>query len=133
MLEKSILMIGTLAAIGAAAISGPARAEGIGLFAGVGAGVGVGLGFGVFGDDREAPGDMRRLPAGASVRYVGQPGWQRGMHGWVPGYPGSRVSVSDLGLPYAGPGRHTVCGWQDRYDRHERYAGSQRICWVEAR
>ena len=53
MFEKSILMIGTLAAIGAAVISGPARADGVGLFAGVG----VGLGFGVFGDGREAPGE----------------------------------------------------------------------------
>lgn len=129
MFQKSILVIGAMAAIGAAVISGPARADGIGIFAGVG----VGLGFGVFGDGREAPGDMRTLPAGASVRYVGRPGWQRGRNGWVPGRPGTRVAVSELGLPYAGPGRHTVCGWQDRYDRHERYAGSQRICWVEAR
>ncbi len=127
MFQKSILMIGAMAAIGAAVISGPARAEGIGLFAG------IGVGFGIFSDGREAPGDLRVLPAGASVRYVGQPGWQRGVNGRVPGYPGSRVAVSDLGLPYAGPTRHTVCGWQDRWDRHERYIGSQRVCWVEAR
>lgn len=124
MVQKSILVLGAFAAIAAATISAPARAEGFGLFAGIG----VGLGFG--DGDRPA---MRSLPAGASVRYVGSPGWQRGRNHWVAGYPGTRVAVRDLGFPYAGPNRHTVCGWQDRYDRHERYIGSQRICWVEAR
>jgi len=124
MVQKSILVLGAFAAIAAATISAPARAEGFGLFAGIG----VGLGFG--DGDRPA---MRSLPAGASVRYVGSPGRQRGRDHWVAGYPGTRVAVRDLGFPYAGPNRHTVCGWQDRYDRHERYIGSQRICWVEAR
>lgn len=126
MVQKSILVLGAFAAIAATTISVPARAEGFGLFAGVG--VGIGLGFG--GDDHAT---MRSIPVGRSVRYVGSPGWQRGRNHWVPGYPGTRVAVRDLGFPYPGPGRHTVCGWQDRFDRHERYIGSQRLCWVEAR
>ncbi|MCE1237103.1 MAG: hypothetical protein LWW93_12205 [Hyphomicrobiales bacterium] len=121
MFQKSILVIGAFAAIGASFLTTPARADGGGLFAAMG----------LF--EREAAGGMRSLPAGASVRYVGAPAWQRGRNGWVQGYPGTRVAVSDLGYPYAGPNRHTACGWQDRYDRHERYIGSQRICWVEAR
>ncbi len=102
-------------------MSVPARAEGFDLFAAVGL------------RDPEAAGGMRTLPAGASVRYVGAPAWQRGRNGWVPGRPGTRVAVADLGFAYAGPNRHTVCGWQDRFDRRERYIGSQRICWTEAR
>jgi hypothetical protein len=126
MIEKSILMIGAIAAIGATMLTAPARAEGIGHFAGIG----VGLGLDVGGSDRET---VRSVPAGATVRWVGAPGWQRGRNGRVYGWPGTRVAVRDLGFPDPGPNRHTVCGWQDRYDRHERWIGSRRICWVEAR
>lgn len=121
MFQKSILVIGAFAAIGASFMTVPARAEGFDIFK-------------VFGlHEPEAVGGMRSAPVGASVRHVGAPGWQRGRNGWVVGPPGTRVAVADLGFPYAGPNRHTVCGWQDRFDRRERYVGSQRICWTEAR
>lgn len=122
MFQKSILLIGAMATLGAALIGSPARAEGFGIFAGVG----VAFGFG------DGSSTMRSLPAGSSVRFVGVPGRQRPVQVYVPGRPGTRVATADL-FPDAGPGRRTVCAWQDRWDRHERYAGSQRLCWVEAR
>lgn len=56
------------------------------------------------------------------TRDYGSPGWQRPV-----------VIETAWALTAPGPGRHRVCGWQDLYDRHEAYAGSRRICWVEAR
>lgn len=130
MYRKSILAIGAIAIIGTLATAAPVRAEGIGLFASAGIGVGVGVGH----DDGFAwPWLRETRPAGTSLRYVGVPGYQRPVDVWVPGRPGRRVPVAALGLPYEGPDRKTVCGWQERYDRHEHYIGSQRICWIEAR
>lgn len=121
MFQKSILIIGTFATLGAALLTSSARAEGFGLFAGVG----VALGF-------DAPSTrIDSLPAGARVRWVGVPGWQSARTVRVPGWPGTRVAVSDLGQ--VGPDRHVVCAREDRFDRRERYRGSRPVCWVEAR
>ena len=120
MFQKSILVLGAIAAIGATMMSAPAKADGTGIFA-------------VFGLGTSDTPQMRSLPAGEAVRHVGAPGWQRGRGVRVPGWPGTRVAVADLGLPQVGPTRHTVCARQDGYDRHERYIGSRPICWTEAR
>ncbi len=128
MFQKSILAIGAIATLGALAMTVPAKAEGVGLFAGVGIDFGVGRGEGF-----AWPWSRPSVPAGRSLRHVGVPGYHKPVEVWVPGRPGTRVPVAALGFPYEGPDRKTVCGWQDRFDRHERYIGSQRICWVEAR
>ena len=120
MFQKSILVLGAIAAIGATVMSAPARAEATGIFAALGL-------------DTSDDARMRSLPAGASVRHVGAPGWQRGRTVRVPGRPGTRVAVAELGAPHVGPTRHTVCSRQDGYDRHERYIGSRPICWIETR
>lgn len=99
--------------------SAPAHAEQVGGY--VAAGVAGGLIGVVIGSDLLSRHDDRRIVDGPT-RWYGVPGYQR-----------PRVLYAGDGVPVAGPGRHVVCDWQDRYDRLERYIGSRRICWVEAR
>lgn len=117
MFDKSILSLGFAAAVVATLVAQPARAAPVGavVAAGfVGAVYGAGL---ASAATREEP--RRVLPGDWDY---GSPGWQRPrrVDAWTP-------------VAWAGPGRHRVCAWQDRYDRHERYVGSRRICWTEAR
>lgn len=76
------------------------------------------------------------LGAGLVSRHSDEGRWVEGapVHWYgVPGYQRAEVLPARVYMPGAGPGRHVVCGWQERYDRHEHYVGSRRICWVEAR
>lgn len=130
MFQKSILVIGAIATFGAVAMTIPAKADGFGVFASAGVRFDFGLGR---GEGFAWPWSRETVPAGRSVRYVGVPGYRKPVEVWAPGRPGTRVPVAALGFPHEGPGRKTVCGWQERYDRHETYVGSQRVCWVEAR
>lgn len=107
MFDKSIFALGLAVAVVTAVVSVPAKADtgfGVGVFAG------VSLGF------------------GASRIAEGYPVWDYG----VPGHQRPRAVTAWTPIAAAGPGRHRVCGWQNRYDRHENYVGSRRICWVEA-
>lgn len=88
-------------------LSTPVSAEPVSAFVAAGVVGGV-LGAGLASNHR----DDERRPEAASARFYGVPGYQRSS---------------------VGPGRHTVCAWQERYDRYEQYIGSRRICWVEAR
>lgn len=105
MFDRTILVVGLAVAVATAAIV-PAKAEPVGgiLAAGVvGAIFGAGIASTMRSDD-------------ADVTYVGPNAPRLGRY-----------------APYTpGPGRHVVCARQDRYDRYERYVGSQRVCWVEA-
>ena len=124
MLDKTIVSIGLAAALAAAGLSTPARAEPVaGLFA---AGfVGAVWGAGIVSMHHRR--DVRYLESAPEWDY-GVPGYQRPRPAYVPHAPAGYLLVEA-----PGPGRHRVCGWQDRYDRHERYVGSRRICWIEAR
>lgn len=105
---SSITKFAIVTALLGATIAGapkPASAEPVGAF------LAAGVVGGVLGAALASRHDEGRYLADAPVHYYGAPGYQR-------------ASV--------GPGRHTVCAWQERYDRHERYIGSRRICWVEA-
>ncbi|MDK9695107.1 MAG: hypothetical protein OEL76_01800 [Siculibacillus sp.] len=121
MLDKTIVSIGLAAALAAAAMTSQARAEPVaGIFA-----AGIVLGTGI------ASMHHRRDIHHSESAVV----WDHG----VPGYQRPRpLLVSHAPAGYAlveapGPGRHRVCARQDRYDRHEHYIGSRRICWIEAR
>ncbi len=100
-------VVATLVGASVASYSKPASAEPVAAFVAAGVVGGV-LGAGLASNHRD---DDRRLES-ASTRFYGVPGYQRAA---------------------VGPGRHTVCAWQERYDRYEQYIGSRRICWVEAR
>lgn len=118
MLDKSIVSLGLAAALVAVLMSQPAKAAPVGAVVAAGvAGVVVGAGLAA-----AAGRDDGRFVEGYPVWDYGTPGWQR-----------PRAAYGTMAVAAAGPGRHRVCGWQDRYDRHERYVGSRRICWVEAR
>ncbi len=108
-----------VAALSAASIvsSRPAAAEPVGALLAAGFVGGV-LGAGLASSHGR---DDGRWVEGAPVHWYGVPGYQR-----------SEVLPARVLMPGAGPGRHVVCGWQERYDRHEHYVGSRRICWVEA-
>ena len=112
-MDKSIFAFGLAVALTTAVAGGPARAEVVG---GVFAGVTLGFGFGAIHS--------------GGARYVeGYPVWDYG----VPGYQRPRPVTAWTPVAAAGPGRHRVCAWQERYDRHENYVGSRRVCWIEAR
>lgn len=113
MFDKSILTLGLVVAL-VTAVATPAKAaSGGGLFAGGFIGAVWGGGDATLGG---------RVVEGAPVWDYGSPGWQRP----VPLFPGEPVAIT-------GPGRKRVCARQDRYDGHENYVGSRRICWIEAR
>lgn len=117
MFDKSILTQGAAAALIAAVAAGPAKATPVGAVVAAGF-VGTVLGAGIASAAHRD-----------EVRYVeGHPVWDYG----VPAYQRPRPVVYGTPVAVAGPGRHRVCAWQERYDRHERYIGSRRICWVEA-
>jgi hypothetical protein len=117
MFDKTIVSIGLAAAV-AAALATPAKAEPVaGIFAAgfVGAVIGAGIASTARRDE---------------TRWVeGYPVWDYG----VPAYQRPRPVMYGTPVAVAGPGRHRVCAWQERYDRHEHYIGSRRICWIEAR
>ena len=118
MFNTSILSLGLAAALVATAMPVPAKANPVGAVIAAGA-IGVVVGAGLASATQRG-----------EDRFVEPyPVWDYG----VPGYQRPRpVGVYDR-IAAPGPGRHRVCAWQDRYDRHERYIGSRRICWVEAR
>ncbi|MER2605934.1 MAG: hypothetical protein ABTQ29_08905 [Siculibacillus sp.] len=68
---------------------------------------------------------------GAPVHYHGVPGYQRRVVLQPVVHP-TRAGRTAVYVPAPGPGRQTTCAWQPRYDRHEHYVGSRKICWVEA-
>lgn len=115
MFDKSILTLGLMVALVTAAVTPAKATSGGAFFAGgfVGAVWGAGL---------ASQGNRARVVESAPVWDYGSPGWQRP----IPLHPGEPVAI-------AGPGRQRVCAWQDRYDGHENYVGSRRICWIEAR
>jgi len=117
MFDKSIVSLGVAAALAATLMSLPAKAEPVaGLFAAgfVGAVIGAGIA------------SSARRDEGRIVE--GYPVWDYG----VPTYQRPRPVMAYSPVAVAGPGRHRVCAWQERYDRHENYIGSRRICWIEA-
>lgn len=118
MVNKSVLSLGLTVALVVGAMALPARATPVGAVIAAGA-VGVVVGAG-----------LASAMGRDETRFVEPyPVWDYG----VPGHQRPRpVGVYDR-VAAPGPGRHRVCAWQDRYDRHERYIGSRRICWVEAR
>lgn len=122
MFDKSILTLGTAAALIAAVVAGPAKAAPVGAVVAAGV-IGTVLGVGIAS---AAHRDDTRFVEGYPVWDYGVPTYQR---------PRPVVHYAPAGyapVAVAGPGRHRVCAWQERYDRHERYIGSRRICWVEA-
>jgi len=119
MSRSSFAPVAVAAVLASAAIvsTTPARADRAGdIVAGGVVGVVIGAGLASW------HGDDDRFAATAPTYWYGSPGYQRPR----------RIHAGSV-VPLAGPGRHVVCDWQDRYDRLERYAGSRRICWVEAR
>ena len=118
MFDRSIVTLGIAAALAAFALNTPAKAEPVaGLFAAGAVGAVVGMGIAAAQRDRD-------------VRYLeSEVDWDYG----VPGYRRPRPVTAWTPVAYAGPGRHRVCAWQERYDRYEHNVGSRRICWTEAR
>ena len=114
MIDRMILMLGVVATIGAGFMSVPAKAEPVGAVVAAGVVGGV-FGAGLVSLSR----DRDRIPDGTPTLWYGSPGRQR--------------PVIMTSADHPGPGRKPVCDWQDRYDRRERYIGSRRICWIEAR
>ena len=116
MFQKSILVMGTAAAIAAAMMSAPAKA---GWFWEENRGVVTG----------PAPTPVRGQHVAArdaEPRWMGSPAWQKPVRA-------SRADTWGSGWASVGPDRHTICALQPRYDRKERYVGSREVCWVEAR
>lgn len=117
MFDRTILSLGLSVALVTGLVATPAKSAPVGAVVAAGT-VGVILGAGIASLGRR---DEPRYVLGGEWDY-GAPGWQRPR---PVGWRGFDV------LP--GPGRHRVCAWQERYDSRERYMGSRRICWVEAR